>query len=95
MMDIVRRNQVKFVLRVEADDGSVPTAAKLNIWYLDGAGVRQIVTLDMTQGVDGDWVASWPTDVAMPGLVEWAAWSEGPVQGATQGCFNLVANKAN
>lgn len=95
-MNVVRKAQILFRATFEdlSGMGLRPSAAFVRVWFLDVTGVRQNVVLPMTARGDA-WEASWSTSTAAGGLVEWASWSEGDVQGATQGSFNLLANKAN
>lgn len=95
-MDVVRKSDVTINATFEDPTGAglTPTSASVNIWYPGLDGTRQIVTLPMTLS-DGVWSVTWATSAASAGLVEWAAWSEGPLRGAAQGSFNLIANKAN
>jgi hypothetical protein len=96
-MQVVRKNQLLFTATFEDPSGAglQPDNATLKVWYPDAAGVRQLVTIPMTVNAEHQWSAMWSSTVASPGLIEWAAWSDGAVQGAAQGSFNLIANKAN
>lgn len=98
-MEIVRGTALRIRTWFHPEDGVQPTSATCAFCYRTAEDHHQTAVVSLTLGVDDDgnpvWTGSWDTSVAGPGHVEWAVQSVGSCQVADEGCFTIVANKAN
>ena len=94
---IVRGNMVDFATTFEDEDGNPvePTSVELIVSYLNAAGERETVSIDMeTNTAASEFVAEWDSSVAARGRVHWAIRATSPAA-AEDGVFDLTANLAN
>lgn len=98
MTTIIRKNLIKASVVFTADDGSTtqPSAASISINYPGPLGNR-ITFQDIMSynSITGAWEYEWDTSAVSHGTIEWAAWGYGTLQAATEGTFDIAANKAN
>lgn len=96
-MEVIRKNLVTIRATFTPIAGQVgtPSAARVDLVYLDLSGAEGRASIDMAQQTDGSWTAEWDSSAASNGEVEWAAYCWGGLQAADQGRFVVKANRAN
>lgn len=96
-MTFVRRNRLQFSVTFTPPPGivAVPSAAHATLQYRDTSGALRTDTVQLVMQPDKSWTGVWDSSNAAQGRVEWMAWSEGALQCATQGAFEVKANRAN
>lgn len=72
-----------------------PTSAEAVLVFTDPNGDTASSIVNMDDEGDGLWAGRWDSDECGGGVVEWVIRSDGPLKAATQGKFQIVANKAN
>ena len=95
MAKFVRGNAIVCQATFAATDGSgaTPSAAQALLTYTTVAGAQATDTVPMTLSA-GKWSGSWDSTVAQACNVDWVIKSSGGLQAATQGTFELIANRA-
>jgi hypothetical protein len=94
----IRKNMLVLTVVFTADDGSLtqPSAANVSLNYPDQNGARHTLNALMDyNSVTSVWEYEWDSSAAGNGTVEWSAWGYGQLQAATQGSFEITANRAN
>ncbi len=94
---IIRGNLVEFASTFLDDAGeeTFPAAVVLTVSFINSAGTRESVTIDMEDDTSGgEFTAVWDSSVAKRGRVHWAVRATDPA-GAEEGIFDLAANLAN
>ncbi len=72
-----------------------PTSALARLQFVDLNGVKQNVSVPMTEGDDNLWTGTWDTSAAGDGTVSWVVYGTGSLEAAAQGQFQIEANAAN
>ena len=85
---------VTVLFRDQNGDPISPPSAQLRIAYVAG-GSRQVAEIDMEEGDNSNWTASWDTAQADSGRLFWFAHAAGSPTAAVQGQVIVEANPAN
>jgi hypothetical protein len=95
-MRFVRNNELVCSGAFSAADGSgaQPASAELVVVYTDpaGASATEVIPLVETNGV---WSGAWSSSNAGPGRVDWSVRCWNGLVAASQGSFELIANRAS
>lgn len=82
---------------VKDDPAAQPSTATAVLVYDNTAGYRTTDTIALTSSGSPDniWSGTWDSSATKGGRVDWMVYSAGSVIAASEGFFEVAANKAN
>ena len=98
MAVFVRKNSLICTVTITAEDGSntQPSAVTAHLQYQDLASNTQTATFSLVySSVTGQWTGVWDSSSAGSCTVCWVVYTDGSIEAAAQGAFEVVANAAN
>ena len=96
-MRFVRNNELICSGVFSAVDGDItaqPANAELIVVYTDPAGASATETIPLVE-TNGVWAGAWSSGNAGPGRVDWSVRCWNGLVAASQGSFELIANRAS
>ena len=79
---------------VDGDPAIQPANAELIVVYTDPAGASATETIPLVE-TNGVWAGAWSSSNAGPGRVDWSVRCWNGLVAASQGSFELIANRAS
>ena len=95
-MRFVRNNELVCSGTFSAADGSgaQPANAELIVAYTSPGGLPSVETIPLVVN-NGVWAGAWSSSNAGPGRVDWSVRCWNGLVAASQGSFELIANRAS
>lgn len=99
MARFVRKNELIISGRffVKGSPSTQPSSATAVLSYENTSGSRVQDTISLANGGSPDyiWSGAWDSSAARAGRVDWMVYGAGDVIAATEGFFEIAANRAN
>lgn len=94
-LTFIRKSLLEITATITPASGSSqPSTVRVQLQFPTLSGTLSTASVSLTNS-NGTWTGTWDSSAAGQGTVYWAAYTEGAVQAATQGQFEISANAAN